>query len=281
MTLTAVALASGSSGNALLLAADGAAILVDAGLPLRTLERMLRYRGVEPAELAAIVLTHEHADHAQSAAALSARHRLPLVCNAPTFAALPDRAVHGPWHELPVGGVTQLGPFVVASFPVAHDAAAPVGYRICAAQAQLGLAVDLGSWDGDTVANLRNSDLLVVEANHDMDLLHLAPYPQQVRRRIYGPRGHLDNTQCGELIARVAGTRPLDVWLAHLSANSNRPQTALSGVRRVLELSGRRDIRLTALPRRSTTTPGGMPVWRAADRLLQQASFFDHGELTD
>jgi phosphoribosyl 1,2-cyclic phosphodiesterase len=275
VTLTAVALASGSAGNALLLDADGRTLLLDAGLPLRTLEKMLRYRGVDPAALSAVVLTHEHGDHAQSAAALSARYRLPLICNAPTFAALPDRAVHGPWLDLPTGATLPIGPFTITSFPVAHDAAAPVGLRIRADQVQFGLAVDLGSWTDETVRALHGSDLLVVEANHDYELLRQAPYPHQVRQRIYGPRGHLDNTQCGELIARAAAGRAVDVWLAHLSENSNRPQTAVQGVRRVLELAGVRNIRLTALPRRSSAVPGGMPVWRAADRLLQQTSLFD------
>lgn len=275
MSVAAVALASGSSGNALLLEADGAALLIDAGLPVRTLERMLRYRGVEPAQLTAVLLTHEHADHALSAAALSARHQLPLICNAPTFQELPDRVAHGPWHDLPVGATTVLGPFTITSFPVAHDAAAPVGYRIVIDRVQFGLAVDLGSWTHDTMRMLRGSDLLVIEANHDFEMLRRAPYPHQVRQRIYGPHGHLDNTQCGELIAGIADGRSMDVWLAHLSENSNRPQTALQGVRRVLELAGIRDVRLTALPRRSSTTPGGMPIWRAADRLIQQASLFD------
>jgi phosphoribosyl 1,2-cyclic phosphodiesterase len=274
MTLSVTSLASGSSGNALLVRCGDAAILVDCGLPLRTLEGLLRYQGLEPRQIAALVLTHEHGDHCFSAAALARRHRIPVLANAATRAALADELGELPAETLPVGELAAVGPFELRSFRVPHDAADPVGLRVSAAGATVAIAVDLGSWDAAVAANLAAADLLVVEANHDRELLRSAPYPFPIQQRIFGPLGHLDNVQCGELIAHACGDNPCDVWLAHLSQQSNTPQVALAGVRRVLGLAGRRNLRLSALPRRSAKGLGGAPTWRSEDRMLVQHRLF-------
>lgn len=274
MSLAITSLASGSSGNALLVRSGHAAILIDCGLPLRTLEGLLRYQGLEPRQLAALVLTHEHGDHAFSAAALARRHRIPVLANAATRDALADELGDLPAETLPVGQLAAVGPFELRSFRVPHDAADPVGLRVSAGGATLAVAVDLGSWDAAVAEQLCGVDLLVVEANHDRELLRAAPYPFPIQQRIFGPLGHLDNVQCGELIARVCRETPCDVWLAHLSQQTNTPQVALAGVRRVLGLAGLRDLRLTALPRRSAKGLGGAPSWRSEDRLLVQQRLF-------
>lgn len=272
MTLTVHALASGSGGNAFLLRTGASALLIDCGLPLRTLASFVRYQGLELEQLCAVLLTHEHGDHALSAAALARRHRVPIVCNAATRAAL-GRDLDGlPVELLPVGELAALAGFEVQSFPVAHDAAEPVGYRVSAGGASCALAVDLGSWDETTVAALRGADLLIVEANHDRELLRAAPYPLPIRQRICGQRGHLDNTQCGELIAQ-AWTGPRDIWLAHLSTQSNRPRVALDGVDRVLTLAGCSGARLQALPQRAAKGPAGAPTWCADERIGVQHQF--------
>ncbi|MEI7772474.1 MAG: MBL fold metallo-hydrolase, partial [Chloroflexales bacterium] len=137
----------------------------------------------------------------------------------------------------------------------------------------LALAVDLGSWDERTAAALAGADLLVVEANHDRELLMASPYPWPIRQRIFGPLGHLDNMQCGELLARAGAGAGHEVWLAHLSERTNTPRVAVAGVRRVLELANRREVALRALPRRSVNSPGGAPTWHSDTRLLQQTFF--------
>jgi phosphoribosyl 1,2-cyclic phosphodiesterase len=274
VSLAVTALASGSSGNALLLSCGGDALLVDCGIPLRTLEGLLRYQGLEAKQIRAVVLTHEHGDHAFSAAALARRHGVPVLANAATRAALADELAGLPVEDLPVGQLAAVGPFELRSFRVPHDAADPVGFRIRAGGSTVAVAVDLGSWSEEVAAELCGADLLVVEANHDRELLRASPYPRDIRQRIFGPRGHLDNVQCGELIARVCGDVPCDVWLAHLSQQTNTPQVALAGVRRVLGLAGLRGARLAALPRRAARGPGGAPTWRSEDRLLVQQSLF-------
>lgn len=273
MSLSVTSLASGSSGNALLLRCGDAALLVDCGIALRTLEGLLRYQELGPRQIRALVLTHEHGDHTLSAAALARRYGIPVVCNGPTRDAMGDELAGLPVELLPVGELAALGPFELRSFRVHHDAADPVGYRIAAGGATVAVAVDLGSWTGATVAALRGADLLVVEANHDRELLRSSPYPWATQQRIFGPLGHLDNVQCGELLAQACDG-PCDVWLAHLSEQTNSPRVAEAGVRRVLTMAGVTGLRLGVLPRRSPRGPGGAPTWRSADRMLVQHSLF-------
>jgi phosphoribosyl 1,2-cyclic phosphodiesterase len=273
MAFTVTSLASGSSGNALIIQRGGEALLIDCGIALRTMEKLLRYRGVAPESIRALLLTHEHGDHALSAAALARRYGVPVVCNAATRDALGSDLDGADVELLPVGEAACVGPFDVRSFRLRHDAADPVGYRVAADGAALALAVDLGSWDESTAVALAGADLLVVEANHDRELLLAAPYPQSIRQRIFGPMGHLDNMQCGELLARAGVGAGCEVWLAHLSEQSNTPRVATAGVRRVLELANRREVALRALPRRSVNAPGGAPAWHSDTRLLQQTMF--------
>src|SRR6478672_5902508 len=130
MTMRVTSLASGSSGNALLIQADGAALLIDCGLPQRVIERHLGHAGLRPGDLTAILLTHEHGDHVLSAGPLARRHSIPIVANAAAAAAM-GMALSGVERlDLVVGGTIALGPFGVRSFAVPHDAAAPVGYAI-------------------------------------------------------------------------------------------------------------------------------------------------------
>lgn len=274
--LQVASLGSGSCGNAVLLWTEAAAVLVDCGLALRTVERHMRYLGLEPGRLAAVLLTHEHGDHASSAAALARRYGIPLVCNGPTGAALAEQQPQLAYEALAVGELATIAGFEVRSFAVPHDAAAPVGYQIGWAGIRVGLAIDLGSWDDEVVKGLQAADLLIVEANHDREMLAAAPYPWLVQQRIYGRLGHLDNVQSGELLARIAADgRQRDVWLAHLSEHANSARRAMEGVRRVLALQGRSGhCRLKVLPRRSAQGPGRMPIW-SDESMLQQRALFD------
>lgn len=275
MGLTITSFASGSSGNALLAQADGETILVDCGIALRTLERHLRSRGVEPGELRAIVLTHEHGDHAMTAGAFARRHKVPIICNEPTRAAISAELAGLAVEQLPVGERATLGPFDLRSFPLAHDAAAPVGYRISVGGVTAALAIDLGSWDAAVVQALVGADLVIVEANHDRERLIASPYSPALRQRIYGPLGHLDNMQAGELLARVcAAGGEREVWLAHLSQQTNSPNLAVSAVRRALSMARLSCQRISALPRYTRPELRSAPVWHSdAGGMIQHALF--------
>jgi phosphoribosyl 1,2-cyclic phosphodiesterase len=268
MTLSVTSLASGSSGNALLIQADGAALLIDCGLPQRAIERHLGHAGLRPADLTAILLTHEHGDHALSAGPLARRHGLPIVANAETAAALGPALGGGELLDMAVGGALALGPLVVRSFAVPHDAAAPVGYAIEAGGGHVGVAIDLGSWDEGVLDGLRAADLVVLESNHDRERLRLAPYDWAVKQRIYSRLGHLDNMDAGALLARLgADGRRRTVWLAHLSERANSPQIATRMVSSVLAVAQVACFDIHALPRRATLT------WES-DRHIQQLELF-------
>lgn len=268
MTIRVTSIASGSSGNAMLVQAGSAALLIDCGLPQRVIERQLRYVGLRPADLTAILLTHEHGDHALSAGPLARRYGVPVVANGPTAAALGDALDGVALHALPVGETIAVGGFAVQSFPVPHDAAEPVGYTVRAEGWCVGVAVDLGSWDDAVLAGLMPADLVVLEANHDRERLRIAPYTWPVKQRIFGPRGHLDNVEAGALLARLgAAGRRRTAWLAHLSERANSPRIAVDVVTGVLALAEVACVGVRALPRRAPLT------WES-DRHLQQLDLF-------
>ncbi len=269
MTLIVTSLASGSSGNALLVRSGDAALLVDCGLPLRTLEPALARVDLHPAQVSAILLTHEHGDHALSAGVLARRYGLPVVANQPTLAAIEHDLANVAVQELATGAAATIAGFSVRSFPVPHDAAEPVGYTIRAGRWCVGIATDLGHWNDTIVEGLAPADLVVIEANHDQERLWRAPYVEVVKHRIYGPTGHLDNIAAGRLLARLgADGRRRSAWLAHLSQEANTPQIAEQVVRGVLAFAGVQYIRVDALPRRA-------PLHWSSDMHGEQLSLFD------
>jgi phosphoribosyl 1,2-cyclic phosphodiesterase len=269
MTLRVTSLASGSSGNALLIqygagGEPGAALMIDCGLPQRRIERHLAHAGLLPSDLAAILLTHEHGDHAMSAGSISRRHRVPVVANRPTAAALSVSLSGIEVRTMAIGATMAIGPFSVHSFPVPHDAAAPVGYTIRAGGWCVGVAIDLGSWDEAVLTGLSEANLVVLEANHDREKLRHAPYDWAVKQRIFGALGHLDNMEAGAILARLgADGRRRTAWLAHLSERANSPGIALNIVSSALSLANVRCIDLHALPRHAPLT------WES-DRHLEQ-----------
>lgn len=268
MTVRVTSLASGSSGNALLLQSSKGALLIDCGLPQRTIERRLRHAGMSPADLSAIVLTHEHSDHSHSAGPLARRHGIPIIANRQTVAALRETLAGVEICELAVGASAEIDGCSMRSFPVPHDAAAPVGYTISADGWCVGVAVDLGSWDAAVLEGLAPADLVVIEANHDRERLRFAPYAWPVKQRIYSPLGHLDNVESGALLARLgADGKRRTAWLAHLSEHANSPQIAVRAVEGVLKLASVDCIAVSALPRHE-------PLSWQSDRYLVQQELF-------
>jgi phosphoribosyl 1,2-cyclic phosphodiesterase len=230
-------LASGSSGNAFLLKTDKASVLFDAGLRLSALERYLADEGVAPSRLSAILLSHEHRDHAAAARDFAEEHGVPVCANYPTLKAaglcgLPTASV------LEVGQCTSFGDIQVATFPVSHDAAAPVGFEVRVSQRTITIATDLGKPTPGLQEALSRSDLVVLEANHDPDMLRNGRYPPHLQRRVAGPTGHLANLQAADIVARHVGSDQIELWLAHLSRNNNTISLATATVKRFLRAAG-------------------------------------------
>lgn len=249
-----VSLASGSSGNALLIDAGQTRLLIDVGLSALRIERELAALGVSAASLTAVLVSHEHIDHVAGLSVLGRRHRLPLVLTAGTAEAVPgiaqlDQQRIGPLQTLAIGTAQ------VTAIPVRHDAAEPCGFQICLPGATIVVLTDLGYPDRHLDPLVAAADLIVVEANHDLDRLWSGPYTWPLKQRVASETGHLCNDDCGLLLARaINDERRRTVWLAHLSAENNDPTTARTTV---AERIGDRPLTLAVLPRRSRG-----PIWQ-------------------
>ncbi|MBI2865717.1 MAG: MBL fold metallo-hydrolase [Chloroflexi bacterium] len=224
--LAAKSLASGSSGNAYLLQSSQTTVLIDCGLPARTIEGCLKLRGVDPRSLQAILVTHEHTDHIQSVGTMSRRYSVPVVANAATIEAVRAQVGEIDPLVLATGDCLALGDLDIASFPTSHDSAEPVGYLITRGEARLCVLTDTGTTLPQQKEPVSLADLVIVESNHDHDLLTAGPYSELLKDRIRSERGHLSNVQAARLLAETHNSHPQTVWLAHLSAVNNNPTRA-------------------------------------------------------
>lgn len=240
-------LGSGSRGNAVLVECAGTRLLVDCGFAPRTLAGRLAAIGFAPADVHAVVLTHEHQDHAKGAAAGAARFGWRVHATDGTLRALGDVPNAAPF---PAGATVAVGHAVVETVRVPHDAAQPVALVVSdpAGGARCGVAFDLGHVPAAMLPCFRDLDVLVLESNHDPDLLAAGPYPPSVRARIASRVGHLSNPDAGRAIRAFAHRGLRHVVLAHLSETSNTPAVALATVRDVLAGSKFRGTLHTAPP---------------------------------
>jgi len=217
-------LASGSRGNATLVEFGSTRLLVDAGLSARGLKERLSRVGLEPSALDAILLTHEHLDHARGAARLSKLHGIPVICAHETLDALDCSPAHlAAWQPLDAGRVLDLGAVAIEPFPVPHDAARPVGYVLHGEGLRVGIATDLGHATTLVIERLRRCDLVMIESNHDDRMLLDGPYPWHVKQRVQGRLGHLSNHEAAAVLRETVGDACRAVVLAHLSESNNRP----------------------------------------------------------
>lgn len=222
------ALASGSSGNCTLVRANGATMLIDAGLSARAIENHCRRLGVAIESLDAILLTHEHSDHIQGAATLARRAKAPVISNSATLNALFERSTADfPAQALPTGHSLALGGAAIRSFPVPHNAAEPVGWIVETGRTRVAYATDVGSVTDDLRNAIRGAQLVIIEANHDIKWLWKGSYSPQMKAQVASPIGHLSNEECAELLAeRLSDGVAATVWLAHLSRENNAPALA-------------------------------------------------------
>jgi phosphoribosyl 1,2-cyclic phosphodiesterase len=226
-------LGSGSRGNALLVESGDTRVLVDCGFGPRAIARRLALLHRAPESIDALVLTHEHTDHAQGAMKACAKWGWPLYATAGTLAALP--APLSPVRVIAHGQPWSVGTLDGCSIAVPHDAAdcAALRFDNRATGQRVGVALDLGHVPAGLAAFFALSDLLVIEANHDLAMLHAGPYPRRLKERIRGRRGHLDNGAAAELIAHCAHRGLRGVVLAHLSETNNAPAEAVRAVQEI------------------------------------------------
>jgi phosphoribosyl 1,2-cyclic phosphodiesterase len=232
-------LGSGSGGNCCAVESDGAAVLIDAGFSAKEVERRAEQVGFDLAGLSAIVLTHEHGDHAAGAARLARRFRAPVVTAAGTWASI-IRSMRGTEHRtLGMRARVAVGPFTIEACPTSHDAAEPLAVTVRAADGTgVGVAYDLGRATAAVRYLLRDLTGVVLEANHDDFLLRTSGYPPSVQRRIAGSGGHLSNRAAAELLEELHHPGLGLVVLAHLSRRCNTPDDARATVEPALRRAG-------------------------------------------
>lgn len=230
MAMTFCPLFSGSSGNALFVMAGRTKLLIDAGLPGATIAGALSSIGVDPHELDAILITHEHSDHVAGAGVLSRKYQVPIYANQPTWVAM-NRKVGTVtlrnYREFQRGEEFYIGDVGVKSFAIPHDAAQPVGYRVFSGRASISTATDLGHFPKSVLKEIAGSDIVLLESNHSPDMLMRNPhYSAYLKKRILGDKGHLSNEACADALEAVIQSGTRHVILGHLSQENNLPELA-------------------------------------------------------
>lgn len=232
-------LGSGSEGNALVVEArEGATltrVMIDCGFGLREVERRLLARGVEPASLNAILVTHEHGDHIGGVFKLARRHGIPVHLTTGTRTAMAARIPVG-MAEVRCDSHTAfgIGGLLVEPFPVPHDAREPVQYVLGDGSRRLGVLTDLGEGTPHVHRMLSGCDALVLECNHCPDMLARSEYPHSLKSRIAGRFGHLSNAAAAAVLQAVDRSRLKALHAAHLSKKNNAPQLAQLALAAVL-----------------------------------------------
>ena len=221
-------LASGSSGNATLIeGSDGlhrTRVLVDCGLGLRQLIARLAVEGIGPADLDGIFITHEHGDHIGCAPMLVARYGVPLWTSAGTAQYAAFAGLESALNLVRDGQVFAIGGIQLHPFTVPHDAREPLQLRCTDGDRVLGLMTDIGHVTGHALAALAGCHALVLESNHDVELLAQSRYPDFLKRRVGGQHGHLSNVQAAAALGALHHDRLNTVVAAHLSERNNRPE---------------------------------------------------------
>jgi len=247
-------LGSGSSGNAFLIQRGDRTLMLDCGVGIRTITRELANLGSNIASLEGILITHEHIDHIRTLPRMAGRD-IPIIATSGTagMADVPDDQRLEIFADRPV----DVAGFTIWALGVSHDAAQPCGYLIEMAETRITILTDLGTWQEHLAEPIAASDLIVLEANHDEEMLRRGPYPARLKRRVASDRGHLSNRASGVALAALARVSHSDptVWLAHLSETNNKPEVAEGTVRAALMMADL-DLPVIALPRKDVG-----PIW--------------------
>lgn len=229
-------IASGSSGNCIYVGDDHTHLLVDAGISKKRIEEGLGKLDVKGNELDGILITHEHVDHIQGLGVFSRKYGVPIyatrgtiegIKNCKTLGKMPD----GLLHPIEVNQEFALGELQIHPFEISHDANEPSGYRIENGNQSVAVATDLGKYDDYIVQKLQNLNAIVLEANHDIHMLEVGPYPYPLKRRVMGDKGHLSNELSGRLLCDILHDELQCVVLGHLSKENNYEELAYETVK--------------------------------------------------
>ncbi len=228
---------SGSSGNAIYISNEKTHILVDAGLSGKRIEESMAMAGGDIRNIQAILISHEHIDHTLGAGILSRRFGIPIYANQRTWEAMRKQLNKIKPECIRMFNTSQvfnIGDLEVCAFSTPHDAAEPVGFNFRCQNKKVTIATDIGHMDETLLSNLEGSDMILIESNHDIEMLKMGRYPWPLKQRILGDSGHLCNEVAGKVVAYLASRGTQKFLLGHLSAENNFPELALQTVKNAL-----------------------------------------------
>ncbi|MGL5087477.1 MAG: MBL fold metallo-hydrolase [Clostridium sp.] len=229
---------SGSSGNSIFIASEKARVLIDAGLPGKKIDDALRSIEQNPDSIDGIFITHEHSDHIKGVGVLSRKYDIPIYANADTWTVMEKSIGKIKEHNIKImdrRSILQIKDLQIKSFNIPHDAVAAVGYTVHCNGKQASVTTDFGVYTEEIRDNIKDSQVMLLESNHDVNMLKFGPYPYNLKRRILSEVGHLSNEDCGKALVDILkyGCEK-KVFLGHLSGTNNHPDLAYETVVGVL-----------------------------------------------
>lgn len=229
---------SGSSGNAIFVAGESGKILIDCGVSGKRIAASLTHIGIDPSEIDAILVTHEHRDHICGVGVMSRRYNIPIYANENTWIGMENiigKISADNQKVFDTGRDFYIKDICVRPFAIPHDAAEPVGYNFYINNKKVTLATDIGHINKELLTCLEGSEMILIESNHDVEMLKAGSYPYPLKQRILSDKGHLSNETAGKLAAYLASVGTTKVLLGHLSKENNFPQLAYQTVYNALE----------------------------------------------
>lgn len=228
-------IASGSSGNCVFVGSEQTNLLVDVGLSAKRIENGLNRIDIHPDTIQGILITHEHSDHVSGLGVMSRRYHIPIYATYETVMAIRRIKSLGEMSDelfnyIEADKEFMINDIRVEPFSTSHDAVDPVCYTMDIDGEKIGIATDLGKYDDYIISKLKGSDLLMIEANHDINMLMVGKYPYFLKQRILGERGHLSNDSSADLISKLIDKKKQQIILAHLSKDNNYDELAYETV---------------------------------------------------
>lgn len=228
-------IASGSSGNCICVGSDDTTILIDVGISGKRVEQGLNTIDMTTKDIDGILVTHEHSDHIKGLGVIARKHKIPIYATPGTIKAILGSTSVGKIPQDIFCPIEADQRFIISDleinpFSISHDAAQPVGYRVNYGEQSIGIATDLGKYNDYIVDKLQGLDVLLLEANHDVNMLQVGSYPYYLKQRILGDRGHLSNEVAGRLLCELLHDRLKAIMLGHLSRENNYEELAYETV---------------------------------------------------
>ncbi len=229
-------IASGSSGNCICVGNETSHVMIDCGVSGKRIERSMNEKNYTTADMQGLLITHEHSDHVSGLGVIARKYHLPVYTTKGTWEAISRMKRLGDidpglYHEIRADEDFEIGSLKIHPIEISHDAAEPVAFIIRDDKKSVGVVTDLGMYNDYIIDNISGLDALLLEANHDLRMLEVGPYPYNLKHRIMGDRGHLSNELSGRLLGRVLHDRMKHILLGHLSKENNYEELCLQTVK--------------------------------------------------